>query len=79
MARYIVLHLQSSHMATLNMSLDPIMRYILYCFFQGALTIETKAKFHILEMVDAPPRPFLCPFPHKGLVYDYRFIKKVRP
>ena len=48
-----------------------------YHVFQGPLTIETKTKFHIMEMVDGPPRPFLCPFPHKGSVYDYRFVKTV--
>jgi len=50
--------------------------FLLRELIDGPLTIETKTKFHIIEMVDGPPRPFLCPFPHKGSVYDYRFIKK---
>ena len=42
----------------------------------GPLSLDTKQKFHILDMVQGPSRPYLCPFPSKGLVYDYRFIKE---
>ncbi|XP_028408947.1 dynein heavy chain 7, axonemal-like [Dendronephthya gigantea] len=51
---------------------DAVFREII----DGALSLETKGKYHIIAIVDPPPRPFLCPFPHKGMVYDYRFIKE---
>ena len=54
------------------------MSYCFSCFVQGPLSLESKSKYHIMEIVDPPPRPFLCPFPSKGMVYDYRFIKEVQ-
>ena len=35
-------------------------------------------RFHLLEIVDAPEKPFNMMFPEGASVYDYRFIKKVR-
>lgn len=43
----------------------------------GPMSLELKEKYNILDMVDGPARPYLCPFPSKGNVYDYRFIKEV--
>lgn len=43
----------------------------------GPMSLELKGKYHILDMVDSPARPYLCPFPSKGTVYEYRFIKEV--
>ncbi|EDO45806.1 predicted protein [Nematostella vectensis] len=53
-------------------SFDKLLREIV----EGPLSLESKSKYHILEIVDPPPRPFLCPFPSKATVYDYRFIKE---
>ena len=44
----------------------------------GPMSFELKDKYHILDMVDGPARPYLCPFPSKGTVYEYRFIKEVK-
>ena len=44
----------------------------------GPMSLELKDKYHILDMVDGPSRPYLCPFPSKGTVYEYRFIKEVK-
>lgn len=43
---------------------------------QGPMSLEMKEKYHILDMVDGPARPYLCPFPSKGDVYEYQFIKE---
>jgi len=42
----------------------------------GPMSLELKDKYHILDMVDGPSRPYLCPFPSRGTVYEYRFIKE---
>ncbi|XP_030830748.1 dynein heavy chain 7, axonemal isoform X1 [Strongylocentrotus purpuratus] len=42
----------------------------------GGLSEESRSKFHLIEFVDPPIKPFTMPFPKEGSVYDYRFIKE---
>ncbi|XP_065655373.1 dynein axonemal heavy chain 7 isoform X2 [Hydra vulgaris] len=42
----------------------------------GAPSLESQRKYAILDSVDEPRRPYLCPFPNQGSVYDYHFIKE---
>ncbi|XP_071822297.1 dynein axonemal heavy chain 7-like isoform X1 [Apostichopus japonicus] len=42
----------------------------------GGLSEESRNKYHIIETVDPPIRPFTLPFPKEGSVFDYRFIKE---
>lgn len=43
----------------------------------GGLSEDSRNKYHIVETVDPPMRPFTIPFPNEGSVFDYRFIKEV--
>jgi len=42
----------------------------------GALPEDSMQKYHILNPVPAPSRPYLCPFPSKGTVFEHRFFKE---
>ncbi|XP_070569551.1 dynein axonemal heavy chain 7-like isoform X2 [Ptychodera flava] len=42
---------------------------------EGGLSEESRSKFHILELVDPPLKPFSVPIPKDGSVFDYRFVK----
>eukprot|EP00118_Oscarella_pearsei_P018868 m.196512 g.196512 ORF g.196512 m.196512 type:complete len:4008 (+) comp39530_c1_seq1:67-12090(+) len=42
----------------------------------GALSDKTRQKFNVLETLDAPKTPLLCPFPEEETVFDYRFVKE---
>ena len=41
------------------------------------MTEETRIKLSLPELVDPPEKPYLNPFPPKGRVYDYKFVKEV--
>jgi len=41
------------------------------------MTEETRVKLSLLELVDPPMKPYLNPFPPKGRVYDFKFLKEV--
>ncbi|KAL3855114.1 hypothetical protein ACJMK2_014343, partial [Sinanodonta woodiana] len=51
---------------------DKVLRELI----SGGMTEETRAKISLPELVDPPMKPYLNPFPPKGRVYDYRFIKE---
>lgn len=38
---------------------------------------DTRIKLSLPELVDPPMKPYLNPFPPKGRVYDYKFVKEV--
>nr|XP_022323965.1 dynein heavy chain 7, axonemal-like isoform X6 [Crassostrea virginica] len=42
----------------------------------GGMTEETRIKLSLPELVDPPEKPYLNPFPPKGRVYDYKFVKE---
>ena len=39
---------------------------------------DTRLKLSLPELVEPPMKPYLNPFPPKGKVYDYRFVKEVK-
>ena len=41
------------------------------------LSLESKRKFKILHMVDAPTKPIVTPIPDSGTVYEFRFLNEV--
>ncbi|XP_065834129.1 dynein axonemal heavy chain 7-like [Oscarella lobularis] len=43
---------------------------------KGALSNETREKFHVLETLGAAEKPPVCPFPDEETVYDYKFVKE---
>ncbi|XP_067686354.1 dynein axonemal heavy chain 7-like [Haliotis asinina] len=42
----------------------------------GGMTEETRIALSLLELVEPPMKPYLNPFPPKGKVYDYKFVKE---
>ncbi|XP_064598423.1 dynein axonemal heavy chain 7-like [Liolophura sinensis] len=41
----------------------------------GGMSEETRIMVGMTELVEPPMKPFLNPFPAKGLIYEYKFIK----
>ncbi|XP_070188303.1 dynein axonemal heavy chain 7-like isoform X3 [Littorina saxatilis] len=42
----------------------------------GGMTEETRKMLTLPEATEAPMKPFLNPFPPKGKIYDYKFVKE---
>uniref|UniRef100_A0A1I8HSD8 Dynein axonemal heavy chain 7 n=1 Tax=Macrostomum lignano TaxID=282301 RepID=A0A1I8HSD8_9PLAT len=42
----------------------------------GGMTEETRNRLALSDAVDPPLEPYLCQFPTKDTVYDYRFVKE---
>ncbi|WAR10683.1 DYH7-like protein [Mya arenaria] len=42
----------------------------------GGMTEDTRLKLSLPELVEPPMKPYMNPFPPKGRVYDYKFIKE---
>ncbi|XP_076459412.1 dynein axonemal heavy chain 7-like [Babylonia areolata] len=42
----------------------------------GGMTEETRSMLTIPELTEPPMKPYLNPFPPKGRVYDYKFVKE---
>lgn len=38
---------------------------------------ETRSMLNLTDLVEPPMKPYLNPFPPKGKVYNYRFVKEV--
>ncbi|KAJ8255905.1 hypothetical protein COCON_G00197690 [Conger conger] len=51
---------------------DGVLRELL----TGALSIETRTRYGILEHVGPPDKPLTVPLPADGTLYEYRFIKE---
>ena len=43
------------------------------------LSLESKRRYKILVMVEAPAKPFACPLPEAGQVFEYKFLREVCP
>jgi hypothetical protein len=41
------------------------------------MTEETRKFLAIPEVVEPPMKPYMNPFPPKGKVFDYKFVKEV--
>ena len=46
---------------------------------QGGMSEETRSMLALPELTEPPMKPYLNPFPPKGRVYDYKFVKEVGP
>ena len=41
------------------------------------MTEETRLQLSLIDTVEPPMKPYLSPFPAKGKIYDYKFVKEV--
>ncbi|XP_050419254.2 dynein axonemal heavy chain 7, partial [Patella vulgata] len=51
---------------------DKVLRELI----SGGMTEETRKMLVIPDLVEPPMKPYLNPFPPKGKVYDYKFVKE---
>ena len=41
------------------------------------MTEETRKEIGMVELIEPPMKPYVNPFPPKGKIYDYKFVKEV--
>ncbi|CAG5124201.1 unnamed protein product, partial [Candidula unifasciata] len=42
----------------------------------GGMTEETRKEIYLVDSVEPPLKPYVVPFPPKGKIYDYKFVRE---